>query len=231
MNEGIRQNGDCAEDRAKVQIYRIRRKINEDIKMKTIIFDIGNVLADFTWKTFFKSFGYGEEKVNRIARATVLSDDWKEYDLGILSDEEILHRFIENDPEIEDDIRKVIENIGGIVSRNDYAIPWITELKEKGYQILVLSNFSAKSHRECIHALDFLPLVDGGILSYQDQVIKPMPEIYQLLIDRYHLIPSECVFLDDLQENLDGAARFGIHTILFKNQKQAIEELKKLGVL
>ena len=75
-----------------------------------------------------------------------------------------------------------------------------------------------------------MPYMDGGILSYQDLVIKPEPEIYRLLIERYHLIPEECVFLDDLQANLDGAAAFGIHTILFKNQQDAIKQLKKLGV-
>ena len=72
--------------------------------------------------------------------------------------------------------------------------------------------------------------MDGGILSYQDQVIKPMPEIYQLLIDRYDLVPQECVFLDDTLCNLEAAEKFGIHTIHFKNQMQAIEELRKLGV-
>lgn len=62
MNEGIRQNGDCAEDRAKVQIYRIRRKTNEDIKMKTIIFDIGNVLADLHGRLFLKALATGKKK-------------------------------------------------------------------------------------------------------------------------------------------------------------------------
>ncbi len=66
--------------------------------------------------------------------------------------------------------------------------------------------------------------------SYQEKIIKPMQEIYQLLIDRYGLVPEECVFLDDTQKNLDGAEKFGIHTILFRNQAQAVEELRRLGV-
>ena len=72
--------------------------------------------------------------------------------------------------------------------------------------------------------------MDGGILSYQEKIIKPMPEIYQLLIDRYDLTPEECVFLDDTPRILEAAEKFGIHTILFKDQAQAIAELKKLGV-
>lgn len=196
----------------------------------TIIFDIGNVLADFTWREHYEKFGYDADMVERLADATVRTPLWNEYDRGVMSDEELLQGFIDNDPQIEPEIRKVFKDASTIVRRNDYAIPWIHALRNKGYRCLYLSNFSRRAHRDCAHALDFLPHMDGGILSYQDQVIKPMPEIYQLLIDRYDLTPEECVFLDDTPRNLEAAEKFGIHTIHFKDQAQAIEELKKLGV-
>lgn len=198
--------------------------------INTIIFDIGNVLADFTWKEYLESFGYTGEMLERIARASVMNEKWEEYDKGLMSDEEILQCFVDKDPEIEADIRRCFENVKGMVSRNDYAIPWIKELKQKGYKVLYLSNFSRKASQECADALDFIPYMDGGILSYRDKVIKPMPEIYKLLIDRYDLNPDECVFMDDTEINLKGAEAFGIHTILFRNKSQAEEELKKLGV-
>ena len=78
--------------------------------------------------------------------------------------------------------------------------------------------------------LDFLDDVDGGILSYQEKTVKPEPEIYQRLLERYGLVPEECVFLDDLEENLAAAAKFGIHTVLFTGKEAAVEELRKLGV-
>ena len=67
-------------------------------------------------------------------------------------------------------------------------------------------------------------------MSFRDKVVKPEPEIYQLLIDRYQLIPQECVFLDDTPKNLVAAEAFGIHTIHFTDREKAITELKKLGV-
>lgn len=196
----------------------------------TIIFDIGNVLADFSWRDHFASFGYDDAMVDRIAAATVKDPRWNEYDRGMLTDEETLAGFIQNDPEIKEDIEKVLDNIKTMVSRNDYAIPWIKELKEKGYRCLYLSNFSHKAETECAHALDFLPYLDGGILSYKEKLIKPMPEIYQLLIDRYQLVPEECVFMDDMLANVVAARKMGIHSIQFLNKEQACEELKKLGV-
>lgn len=196
----------------------------------TIIFDIGNVLADFTWREHYESFGYDDAMVERIAKATVKSPVWNESDKGVWTEEQLLQAMVDNDPEIEADIRKVLANVETMVRRNDYAIPWIKALKEKKYRVLYLSNFSEKAEAECAPALDFLPLLDGGILSHRDKVIKPMPEIYQLLIDRYELVPKECVFLDDTPANLEAAEKFGIHTVHFQNQAQAIEELRALGV-
>ena len=196
----------------------------------TLIFDIGNVLADFIWEEYYRSFGFTEEILDRLAKATVKDPMWNEYDRGVMTDEEVLQGFIDNDPGIEREIRLTLKDVGAMVRRNDYAIPWIKELQGKGYRCLYLSNFSEKARKECAASMDFLPYMDGGILSYQDKVIKPMPDIYQLLIDRYQLVPEECVFMDDTLRNLEGAEKFGIHTIHFKNQAQAIEELRKLGV-
>ncbi len=196
----------------------------------TIIFDIGNVLADFTWEAHYRSFGYSEDILERLGNATVKNPLWNEYDRGVMSDEEIVQGFIERDPGIEKEIRESLRNKGSMVVRNDYAIPWIQKLQGKGYRCLYLSNFSEGAGRDCAAALDFIPYMDGGILSYEEKLIKPMPEIYQLLIDRYGLTPEESVFLDDTKPNLEAAEKFGIHTIHFQNQEQAIEELRKLGV-
>ena len=95
--------------------------------IRTIISDIGNVLSGFTWYDFYKGKGYSEEMVERLAKATVGSDIWKEYDRGVLSEEEILNRFIANDPELEEDLYKTLANVRGIMERYDYAIPWIEE--------------------------------------------------------------------------------------------------------
>ena len=165
-----------------------------------------------------------------MGKATVDNPFWHEFDKGFLSDEEMLEGFIRNDPSVEKELREIYISLHGIITRADYAIPWIQALKKAGYQVLVLSNFSDKVKRDNSDALDFLEYVDGGILSYMDGVIKPDPAIYRLLLDRYGLNPEECVFLDDMQPNLDAAAGFGIRTILFRSYLQAREELKRLGV-
>lgn len=198
--------------------------------IKTIIFDIGNVLTDFAWEPFFKSFGYDDKTLKRITKATVGSPVWSEYDRGLMTDEEVMEAFVANDPGIEKELRESLADIQNMLIKYDYAVPWIKDLKSKGYQVLVLSNFSHKAYVQCAKVLDFLEYVDGGILSFRDHLIKPEPAIYELLIERYGLTPSECVFIDDMPVNVDAAKKCGLHSFVFRNQAQAIEELKTLGV-
>ena len=199
--------------------------------IKTIIFDIGNVLVDFNFQICFRAFSPDEETYQKIVKATIKNPIWAEFDRGVLSDEEILAGFVANDPSIEGILREMFNSLEGIIKKREYSIPWIKALQKNGYQVLVLSNFPKKVYELFQEELDFLDVVDGGILSYQDQVIKPDEAIYQLLLERYRLLPEECVFLDDLKANLVTADRLGMHTILFTVKEEAEKELHKLNVL
>lgn len=198
--------------------------------IRNIIFDIGNVLTDFRWKEFLTDKGFDEAMIQRIAKASIQSPLWGEFDRGELTDEELMDAFIANDPEIEQELHRAYDNVQGMVTGRDYAIPWVEELKAKGYKVLYLSNFSHKAYADCSDALAFLSHMDGGILSYRDKVIKPYPEIYKLLLERFDLEASECVFLDDMEENIKAAEAQGIHGIVFTTREEAIEQLRTLGV-
>lgn len=198
--------------------------------IRNIVFDIGNVLTDFRWRGFLQDKGFDEAMVDRIARASVFSPYWNEFDRGEWDREKIMAEFVKADPEIEKELHLAYDNVQGMVTPRDYAVPWIKELKARGYGVYYLSNFSYTAHVECRDALDFLPYTDGGILSYQDKVIKPDKAIYELLLSRYGLKAEECVFLDDTLKNVEAARECGLYGICFQSKEQAEEELRKLGV-
>ncbi len=198
--------------------------------IKHIVFDIGNVLTDFRWREFLLDKGFDGEMADRIAKASILSPFWSEYDRGEWSEERLMEEFVKNDPEIEEELHKAFDNIHNMVTIREYAIPWVRELKKKGYKVWYLSNFAYKTSVECADALAFIPYMDGGILSYRDKMVKPDPAIYQLFLERFGLAPEECVFLDDTMKNIEAARVAGIHGICFQSKEQAEEELKMLGV-
>ena len=53
-------------------------------------------------------------------------------------------------------------------------------------------------------------MVDGYVLSYQEHKIKPYKAIYNVLLERYNLIPNECIFIDDNQNNIETGNSMGI---------------------
>ena len=198
--------------------------------IRNLIFDIGNVLTDFRWKEFLQDKGFDEEMIARIAAASVQNPLWCEFDRGTWTEEELMQAFVKEAPELEQELHLVFDDINGMVTPRDYAIPWLKELKEKGFCVYYLSNFSQKAEVECSECLSFLPYMDGGILSYKEKLIKPDPAIYTLLLERYGLGAEESVFLDDTLVNVQAAEELGIHGIWFQTKEQAEEELRKLGV-
>lgn len=198
--------------------------------INTIIFDIGNVLVQFRWKEYLTDCGYDEETIEKIGRATVKTDLWKEWDRGVIDEDEMIRLCCAQDPTIEQGIRALFHAPEKLIEVYHYSTELVKQLKANGYQVYLLSNYS-KNHFEIDKEyFDFIPHVDGGIISYEIKHVKPEPEIYEALIAKYKFNPEEAVFLDDLTENLKGAADFGIHTILVRSYEQILEDLRGLGV-
>ena len=196
--------------------------------IRNIIFDIGNVLTDFRWRDFLRDKGFTEDMIARIAKASVENTLWRELDRGVWTWEKLMQAFVAEDPEIEGELHQAFDNMRNIVTIREYAIPWVLEWKEKGCHVWYLSNFSQKIETECADALAFLPYMDGGILSYREQLIKPDAEIYELLLERYSLNAHESVFIDDTAENIEAARKLGIHGIVFQNREHVQRELSLL---
>lgn len=196
--------------------------------IKNIVFDIGNVLVEFGWKKFFENFKIPEEDLTKIYKATVGDPAWNEIDRGLISDEEVLEIFVRNDPSEEMWLRKIFTNINGMLIQYDYAKDWIGDLQSKGFKVYCLSNMSHKACRECAESMDFLPSLDGYVLSCEVNLCKPEPGIYQALFDKYNLVPGECVFIDDLPQNIEMAQNLGMNTILFKGKEEADAELAEI---
>lgn len=196
--------------------------------IKNIILDIGNVLIPFSWRQHLDHFGFSDEIKERLAKAVFLDDDWNEIDRGVLTKEELLARFIENDPEIEDEIRKVMENISGTVGAYPYTSTWVPELQSMGYRVYLLSNFSDQQLHDSRAKLPFIDQADGALLSFRYQIIKPDDAIYQKLFELFDLKPEECLFFDDKEENIEGAIRNGMKGHVFVGYEDAMQTIKTM---
>ena len=198
--------------------------------IKNVIFDVGKVLVDFDWQGYFETLEMTPEVYQKVAEATVLSEMWNEFDRSKLLDEEILESFLREAPDCEAQIMRFWNNIGNCIKRYAYTFSWIQSLQDKGYKVYLLSNYPRRIYSQSIDELAFVEGVDGAVFSYEVQTVKPEPEIYQALFQKYDLNPVECVFLDDNRQNIIAANELGMATIHFHTKSQAEEELRSLGV-
>lgn len=197
--------------------------------INTVIFDIGMVLIDFCWRKMFHDFGLEGEAFEKVADATVRHPAWNEFDKGLMSTEEVIDVFAESAPEYRSYIEKIFEDPTKMIDQYDYAKSWILDLKERGYKVYILSNWSKPTYEACFdNELDFLPFVDGAVFSFQEHVIKPDKKIFEIICDRYEINPAEAVFLDDNEANVISSREFGLNTIHFKNYEQGRMELEEL---
>lgn len=192
--------------------------------IKTIIFDIGNVLMKFAWWPYVTSI-FDEETAKIVSEAIWRDGYWNEFDRGVMTEEEIHEKMVACAPEYEKEIHIALDNVARCMHKFDYSISWIQDLKEKGYQVLYLSNYSNYLMRMKPEVLDFLPYMDGGVFSCDVKVIKPDKVIYSKICEKYDLNPSECVFIDDNQVNIEAANDFGIHGIWFEGYEKSYPDI------
>ena len=112
----------------------------------------------------------------------------------------------------------------------DYAIPLVKRLKDAGYGVYYLSNYSKKAYDECGESLAFMPFMDGGIVSFKVGMTKPDPRVYHCFLDQFELQPENCVFIDDTEENVTAARDQGFAGVVYMSYDDLMVELKKLGV-
>ena len=193
--------------------------------IKNVIFDIGMVLID--WHPVLGNvFDAGTAAV--VEHAIFGSGLWDWLDHGIEEDEKVFDKMVALAPDYEEQIRYVLGHLYHVSEQFDYAGPWIHELKEQGYHVYYLSNYSRHLRKMEPGLTDFVPLMEGGIFSSDVKLMKPDHKIYELLCATYQLTPGECLFIDDRQVNVDAAVDCGMKAVCFEgyaNSYQTIMEM------
>lgn len=196
----------------------------------TVVFDIGNVLIPFTPEKYMRDMGISTDGIALLKNALFQHEDWCELDRGVLTEEEILNRFKKRVPAYADDIKNIIYGIYRTIRSFDYTRPWIMDLKSNGYRVYYLSNYGSFTRELSHETLAFTELMDGGLFSYEVQMIKPNPWIFAEFCKRFDVNPQEAVFLDDSAANIAAAKEMGFSTIHFTSYEDAAEKLKNMGV-
>jgi len=199
--------------------------------IKTIIFDLGNVVVSFdhrkTSKRLADAFKHADDAVYEKA---VASEIVREYNLGRLSTDEF--------------IAAINREFGGQIGYEDFYAAWnctflpepiiserlIERLSEK-YKLLVLSDTNEMHFDFIRENYSMMKYFDDFVVSHKVNVVKPSAEIFQKAVELAECQPEECLFIDDLAANVDGAQKIGLQAIQFVSPEQLEADLKARKLL
>jgi putative hydrolase of the HAD superfamily len=101
-------------------------------------------------------------------------------------------------------------------------------LHGRGIALYCLSNMPASIYAQLRIRHEFWDVFRGIVISGEVMMVKPEPEVFTHLLERFGLRAQETVFIDDLPANIEAARRIGLHTILFRDAAQCRQELDRL---
>jgi len=196
--------------------------------IRNMVFDIGNVLMDFRWKEYMRSlFGEDETLIQTINQGIWHNGCWAAMDKGEMDGAATLRSAVAFAPQYEKEIKLTLDSVAHAFHKFEYSIPWIQELKRMGLNVYYLSNYSAFSVAANPDVLNFIPYMDGGVFSFEVKAVKPEPEIYRCLCEKFGLKPEECLFTDDVPANVKGAQACGFQGIVFEGYEKTYPLIMK----
>lgn len=196
--------------------------------IRNIIFDYGAVLLDWNPHHLYDSYFGSEEKAEWFLQ-NVCTYTWNTQHDGGKPVAEGTAELIAQFPEWEKEIRMYYgcfeQMIGGQIE-GMYEL--ITGLKQRGYHVYGLTNWSGETYPLVRHKYPIFDLMEGMVVSGDEKMLKPNAEIFELLLQRYGLKAEESVFIDDNANNCQGARNVGLQAIQFKDARSLAEELEKI---
>jgi HAD superfamily hydrolase (TIGR01509 family) len=200
-----------------------------------ILFDLGKVLVPFHW----------EIALNRLLPylppnlAEMLNDDQEAFKSLFLEPLEKLetgefefdrfHRIMSDILEIrlaEEEFHFILCDI----FNPDYQMISLGEALSKRYGTWLVSNTSRVHYEWILERFPRVAFYKSAALSYELGVKKPSVGYYQKAIRKFKIDPKRSVFIDDLEENIEGAIQAGMYGIVFRDRNTLAGELKRLGV-
>ncbi len=195
--------------------------------LRNIIFDLGNVLISFVPSEFLKKKNYPQNIRNTILNDIFRSDEWKMLDNGDITTREAIDSITLKSTLKREEIALIFSLRTEVMFPLDNNVRLLPALKKRGFRLYYLSNFPLDSFEEIRNDYFFFRHFDGGIISSEVKLSKPDLRIFKLFLDKYSLLPEECLYIDDLEENVDSARLAGMKALTTFGSESISDLLEK----
>ncbi|WP_060512066.1 HAD family phosphatase [Pseudomonas sp. NBRC 111124] len=199
--------------------------------IEAVVFDLGGVLVDWNPRHLFRKIFVDDEAAMEAFLANVCNTAWNERQDRGRSWAAAIDEAIAEHPAHASNIRAYRERWEEMLAGAlEGTVQVLDELHAAGVRLIALTNWSAETFHYAEQRFGFLDKFEGILVSGQENLMKPEPEIFQLLLRRYGLDPSRTLFIDDVQKNVDAAKAQGMQALRFIDPDQLRQALAGLGL-
>lgn len=193
-----------------------------------ILLDMGNVLLEWNKDKILQGISDTKKDYLILDKTIFQSGLWERLDLGTMSREELVLKVVSMIRRTyQKKVEEVIWNWPNYIEIFTEVFPILSEVKKKGHRIFVLSNTSKVFYDLLEEQLSPIKeLLDGFVLSCDIKAIKPDLAMFKEILDKYQLDPTNCVFLDDIEDNTIAAQKLGIRAYQVKKRSDVVDILK-----
>ena len=200
-------------------------------QITTVIFDLGRVLFEWDLRHLFAKLIADKNELDWFL-ANVVTSEWHfQHDAGRPLAEMIPER-IAAFPHHADLIRayaaRFNETIPGPVPGS---LEIVRELAERGVPLFAITNFGAELWEGFHPTQPVFDLFQDIIVSGTEKMVKPDRAIFELAMQRFAVTPAECLFIDDVFDNVSGAKAAGLDGYVFNGAGGLREKLVSLDLL
>ena len=200
--------------------------------IKAIIFDFGGVLLNWDPRNLYQRFFPGQPQAMDDFLAEIDFYEWNDHQDKGRPFAEGIAELSAQFPQHAHLIQAYYDNWeDSITGANSGTVEILQTLKERGYPLFGLSNWSAETYPRARNKYRFFDMLDDIVLSGEVKLNKPDPAIFNLLLNKIGYSAPECVLIDDSQANVEAAKELGFHTVHFKSPEQLRVELQKYRLL
>jgi epoxide hydrolase-like predicted phosphatase len=196
--------------------------------IKNLIFDFGKVLVDYNFSHIIDPLFDNEADKKEFYTFFASLDFVNELDREVTPFLEIIQKKQKEYPKYTYQLQVFFDRYVDFVTGEVPSMKGLlTDLKGQGYKLYGLTNWSSKVH-EVMKNYEIFGLLDDQLISSEEHLIKPEPEIYERLLEKFDLKAEECVFTDDKAINVEAAIKVGLQGIVFHDAEQYARELKTI---
>jgi epoxide hydrolase-like predicted phosphatase len=192
-----------------------------------VLFDFGGVLTTPVWDSFAafcRTEGLDPDTIKELFRSDPEAlADLRKLEVGEMSEFEF-ERVFGKRLGLADPDGLIVSMFAGMQPQPEM-VEAVREIRQSGMKTGLISNSWSTDHydRELL-----VELFDVSVISAEVHLHKPQPEIYRLAVKRLEVDPGECIFVDDLRENCEGAEAVGMTAIRHRTAAESIAKLTEL---